>query len=190
MACFLGLLTVGVHIAGRAWDWVRDPLGWSQSRVFSGPVVLERIQALQRLETCRYRGEVVVRGRTGGLLPAWLVGDRVLFVGRGEVVAGLDLARLRPQDVRIAGSSLTLRLPESEILSSRLDNRESEVADRETGLLSQPDRTLESRVRAEAEDRIRSAAVENGVLRTAEQKGREVLSEQLHLFGFREVHFL
>src|SRR3569833_472304 len=100
LACSLGVISAGVHVAGRAWAWLRDPLGWSQSRVFSGPVVLERIQSLQRLETCRYRGEVVVRGRTGGILPTWLTGDRLLFVGRGEVVAGLDLARLRPQDVR------------------------------------------------------------------------------------------
>src|SRR3954447_6438349 len=100
-------------------DWARqalaNPFGFS-TRTASAPVVLSRVQQLRRLETCRYREQVIVRGETAGVLPVWLAGDRMLFVGRGEVVAGMDLARLRPEDVRVEAARVTVRLPAAEIL--------------------------------------------------------------------------
>jgi len=156
----------------------------------SGPVVLEQVQRLQRLETCRYNGQVVVRGEKKNALPTWLAGDRLLFVGHGEVVAGVDLSLLRPEDLRAEGDRVSMRLPRTEILHTRLDNRRSEVFERQAGLFTGPDRNLESTVRVEAEDRIRQAALESGILATADANAREALRVQLSGLGFREVRFL
>jgi hypothetical protein len=173
-----------------AQAFLRNPFGLATRAVPEGPVVLSQIQRLERLETCRYNGQVIVRGDTQGFLPLWLAGDRMLFVGHGEVVAGVDLARLHPEDVEVRGTRVSLRLPPSEILHTRLDNRASEVFDRRSGLLTGPDRSLETRVRIEAEDRIRQAALENGVLLTAQANARDTLRRQMELYGFREVRFL
>src|SRR5688572_8696650 len=124
----LGGLVLWIGAAGRALsggDWaralLRNPFGFS-SRAASGPVVLQQIQRLQRLETCRYNGQVIVRGDTSGWLPAWLAGDRMLFVGQGEVVAGLDLGVLKAEDVVVRGSEVSVRLPAAEVLYTRIDN--------------------------------------------------------------------
>ena len=114
----------------------------------------------------------------------------MLFVGRGEVVAGVDLARLTPADVSVQGDAVTLKLPQTEILHTRLDNRQSQVYERRTGFLTGPDRDLEARVRVEAEDRIRAAALESGVLATARANAEEDLRRHLGLLGVREVRFL
>ncbi|MGV3721219.1 MAG: DUF4230 domain-containing protein [Actinomycetota bacterium] len=156
----------------------------------SGPVVLQRIQQLNRLETCRYNGEVVVRGENKGLLPTWLSGDRVLLVGRGEVVAGVDLSRLGRDDVTVDGKRLTVRLPRPMILHTRLDNGASQVHDRQSGLFSGPDPALEGKVRLEAEERIKTAALHSGILATAETNARAALTGQLQLLGFQEIRFL
>jgi hypothetical protein len=145
---------------------------------------------LNRLETCRYQGQVLVSGENVGALPLWLAGDRILFVGRGEVVAGVDLARLRPEDVRTRGRAVTLHLPAAQILHTRLDSAGSEVYERRSGILSGPDANLESRVRVQAEQRIRQAALAGGVLREAEQNARQALRRHLELLGFREVEIL
>lgn len=176
-------------VAWGAASLYRNPFGLFTTTK-SGTVVLQQIQQLNRLETCRYNGEVVVSGEKKGLLPTWISGDRVLLVGRGEVVAGLDLSALRAQDVRVDGQALTVRLPAPQILHTRLDNRKSEVHERTSGILSGPDRNLDGQVREEAEQRIRAAALESGILRTAELNARATLSQQLRQFGFREVHFL
>jgi len=153
-------------------------------------VVVERIQQLNRLETCRYSGEVVVRGENKGLLPTWLSGDRVLLVGRGEVVAGVDLSGLGRNDVTVDGTSLTVRLPRPTILHTRLDNSTSEVHDRQSGIFSGPDPALEGKVRLEAEERIRTAALHSGILDTAETNARTAITSQLQLMGFQEIRFL
>lgn len=184
------LLAACLLLAGwAAATLLRNPFP-AFSTTASGPVVLQQIQQLNRLETCRYNGEVVVRGEKKGLLPTWLSGDRVLLVGRGEVVAGLDLSTLRAQDIQVQGRALTVRLPAPQILHTRLDNRRSVVHERTSGLLSGPDRELDGQVRVEAEEKIRAAALESGILRTAENNARETLGRQLRQFGFQEVRFL
>jgi hypothetical protein len=188
----VGVLALAATLAP-AYHWAttlaRNPFA-AFTTTASGPVVLQRIQQLNRLETCRYNGEVVVKGENKGLLPTWLSGDRVLLVGRGEVVAGVDLSGLGREDVAVDGSRLTVRLPRPIILHTRLDNRSSEVHDRQSGILSGPDPALEGKVRLEAEERIRSAALESGILTTAEKNARSALTGQLQLLGFQEIRFL
>jgi hypothetical protein len=196
-AALLCVLGAALFTAHRAWtgvasglSWLGNPFRLTTRATPSGPVVLQQVQQLQRLETCRYSGQVVVHGDTKGILPTWIAGDRLLFVGQGEVVAGVDLARLGPEDVSVAGEQLTLRLPQPEIFHARLDNHRSEVFERQSGIFTGPDRHLETRVRQEAEQRICDAAVESGVLVTARDNARDALRRHLELLGFREVRFL
>lgn len=196
----LALLSGAVLTAVLAVGAVRDGLNrfsvqWNPFRMTTratatGPVVLERVQQLQRLETCRYNGNVIVEGKTQSWLPTWMAGDRMLFVGRGEVVAGVDLTSLTPSDIRVQGSTVTLKLPETQILHTRLDNHQSQVYERRSGFLSGPDHQLETRVRVEAEEKIRQAAVENGVLGTARSHAQTALRGHLETLGFRDVRFL
>lgn len=172
---------------GQFWG---NPFNLSTQITPTGPTVLEQVQRLNRLETCRYNGQVIVRGDSSGYLPSWLVGDRILFVGRGEVVAGIDLSRLQNNSVRVDDKRVSIRLPAAEILSTNLDNRQSEVYERQTGIFSQPQKDLETKVRAEAEERIQQAALTNGILKTATQNAQEALRNQLVQLGFQEIHFI
>ena len=156
----------------------------------SGPAVIERIQRLGRLETCRVNESVVIHGQTGGVLPTWLAGDRLTFLGRGEVVAGIDLSRLSAANVQVRGAAATVYLPPSEVFYTGLDNRTSEVCARQSGFFSGPDRELETRVRQEAEDRLRQAALDTGILATATDHARDAIRRELTLLGFREVRFV
>jgi hypothetical protein len=175
---------------GRLDQFWHNPFRISTRVMPSGPVVLQQVQRLNRLESCRYNGRVIVRGDTSGVLPTWLAGDRILFIGQGEVVAGIDLSQLRTEDVQVQGDHVSLRLPAAEILSTRLDNRQSHVYERQTGIFSSPDRELESKVRMEAEERIRQAALAERVLQTATTNAQESLRGQLALLGFQEISFM
>jgi hypothetical protein len=158
--------------------------------VVPGPVVLEQMQQLQRLETSRYQGQVVVRGESARHpLPAWLSGDRMLFVARGEVVAGIDLARLRPEDIAVRNGEVEVRLPTPEIFHAAVNAHTSEVYERRTGWFGGPDPQLETEVRREAEERIREAALRSGVLAAARRNAEEALRRHLGPLGFREVRF-
>ena len=187
----LGLLAsrLSLNPFDRIGQFLRNPFSFSTTIAPAGPVVLQQIQQLSRLETTRYRERVIVKGDTTGILPSWVAGDRILFIGQGEVVAGIDLSQLQADDVRVEGTKVTVKLPPAIVLHTKLDNQQSEVYERQTGILSKADPTLETKVRVEAEERIRAAALESGILKTAAAKAQESLRPFLNKLGFDDVHF-
>jgi hypothetical protein len=152
------------------------------------PTVIRQIRALQRLETVSYTMDKIVTGeRNNPILPQPLAGDRLLLMVHGEVIAGLDLSKLQPGDVTVHGGNVSIQLPKAEIFATNLDNAKTKVYSRDTGLFSSPDPNLESQVRAEAERQLQAAALQDGILKTADQNGRQTLTSLLTGLGFTGV---
>ncbi len=106
------------------------------ARTTTSPVVVEGIQELDRLATTRWTESVVVTRESGGTrLEQILTGERVLRVATGEVEAGVDLAEMGEDDVRVNGDRATIVLPEPQILFSSLDEKRTRVYDRDRGFL-------------------------------------------------------
>ncbi len=152
------------------------------------PTVVRQIQSLQKLETVSYTMDKIIGGaRDNAYLPKFLAGDRILLVVHGEVVAGVNLAAIRPNDVTVQGHNISLRLPPAEVFSTRIDNAKSRVYSRDTGLFSSPDPNLESEVRQEAERQLQQSAVVDGILKSADQNARSTISSMLTGLGFTQV---
>jgi hypothetical protein len=155
----------------------------------SRPSVVERVQAISKLETVHYQIEKVISGTSTGPLPPPLTGDKILLVAHGEVIAGVDLSKVKPEDVDEVGTAVTLTLPPPEILASKLDNDKTHVYDRQTGLFSKPDANLESQLRATAEREIVQAAQEDGILTQATQNAEQTLRTLLQGLGYKDIQF-
>ncbi len=123
------------------------------------------------------------------VLPDLLAGDRLLLVVHGQSVAGIDLAKLRPEDVRIDSSSHSIRitLPTSQLFTTSLDNQHTRVYARSTGLLVPVDQNLESETRAKAEDQLQKAALDDGILDVARKNARATVAALLYSLGFQQV---
>jgi hypothetical protein len=154
------------------------------------PTVVRQIQQLQRLETVSYTMDKIISGeRNNAYLPKFLAGDRLLLVVHGDVIAGVDLGKVQPADVSVRGRAISLRIPAAEIFTTRIDNTRTRVYSRDTGLFSIADPNLESEVREEAERQLQQAALQDGVLKTADQNARTTLSRMLTGLGFEQVEF-
>jgi uncharacterized protein DUF4230 len=154
----------------------------------SRPAVVQRIQRLQRLETVVYSMEKIVTGeQVNAYLPRMLAGERILLIVHGEVTAGIDLGRLDDSKIAINGRNIEIEVPPAEVFSTRLDNEQTRVYSRETGLFTVPDPNLESEVRRAAERQIRQAAIDGGILKTAAENSRATLSGLLAGLGFENV---
>ena len=152
------------------------------------PTVVRQIQKLQRLETVSYTMDKIISGEHDyPYVPKFLVGDRLLLIVHGEVIGGINLADLKPGDVRIDGRKVSIHLPAAEVFSTRLDNARTKVYSRDTGLFSTPDPNLESEVRLAAEQQLQQAALQDGILKTAAENARTTISGMLTGFGFHEV---
>jgi hypothetical protein len=198
LAAFLGAVLI-VAFAG-AVMWLSTGVGMLQlvDSLRGGralfkvdlPTVVRQIQQLQRLETVSYTMDKIISGEhDNAFLPKFLAGDRLLLVVHGEVVGGINLAGLQPGDVLLQGQKALIHLPPAEILSTRIDNAKTRVYSRDTGLFSSPDPNLESEVREEAERQLQQAALQDGILKIADENARGTISAMLKGFGFREVDF-
>ena len=156
----------------------------------SVPAVVDRIKRLNRLETVVYSIDTVVEGaKTNPVLPDVLTGDRLLLVVHGQSIAGIDLAQLKPEDVRIDSNaqSIHVTLPPSQLFLTTLDNQHSRVYSRTTGLLVPADQNLESDTRAKAEQQLQQAALADGILDTASKNARATVTTLLYSLGFKSV---
>jgi hypothetical protein len=151
---------------------------------------INEIRALARLETIQYSVEKVITGETGGGTFQALFGDKILFVGHGKVIAGIDMEKIRPEDMRFQNGVLTVRLPPAEIFIATLDNDKSYVYDRDTGLLTKPDPNLETLVRQKAEEEILKAALEDGILEQAQINAEAYLFKFFSALGFPNTIFV
>jgi hypothetical protein len=152
------------------------------------PAVVRHIQALQRIETVSYKVDKIISGeRQSGVLPKFLVGDRVLLVVHGEIIAGVDLSRIQPGDVGVHAKSVSIHLPGAEIFTTRLDNSKTRVYSRDTGLFSTPDPNLESEVRQQAERELSAAALQDGILVDAQKNAVQTVTSLLNGLGFTDV---
>jgi hypothetical protein len=156
----------------------------------SQPTVVDRIQRLQRLETVVYTMDKLVTGaKENPIFPDFLAGDRLLMMVHGEVVAGIDFSSLKPGDVRLKGREVHLRLPASQVFSTRLDSAKTRVYSRQTGLLVPTDPNLETEVRQEAERELQAAALADGILQTAQQNAASTITSLLQGLGFEKIEF-
>jgi hypothetical protein len=159
------------------------------AKVYPDPVsVVLQVKALSRLESAQYTIEKVITAETGqGTLGA-LFGDRLLFVGHGDVIAGVDLSRVQTSDITITEDGrVTLIIPAAEIFVTALDNDKSYVYDRETGLFTKGDETLETQARQVATVEIERAALEGGILNTAASNAASFMESLLLSLGFTDV---
>ena len=182
-------MAYAVH-SGVVAAWLVGYLGMPRryTATTTAPVVIEQIQKLNRLETVVYSVDTVVEGkRSSAVLPDALFGDKLLLVVHGQVFAGIDLGRLKPESVAVQGRSVTVELPPSEVFSTRIDEGKSRVYTRETGLLVPTDPNLETETRRTAESQILQSAQQDGILDTARANGRASVESLLRGFGFEQV---
>jgi len=151
---------------------------------------INEIRALARLETIQYSVEKVITGQTGGGTFESLFGDKILFVGHGTVIAGIDMDKLNPADMHFENGVLTVKLPPAEIFIAALDNDKSYVYERDTGLLAKPDPNLETQIRQVAEQEILKAALEDGILNQAQINAQAYLLKFFSALGFPNTIFV
>jgi len=157
-----------------------------------GGTILQ-IRNLNRLETQSFSVERVVEAKVERGNPLdLLLSDRLLLIASGDVIAGVDLAKLKDSDVTISadGKTITLRLPPSEIFSKSLNNDRTRVYDRQTGIFASENKDLETQARSAAEGEILQAACEGGVMQKAADEAKRAVEQFVRLLDFEVVNVI
>jgi len=197
LALVIVVLSVGLGVGISRFNFVeRIPLigsllGEKPPQTTTGPVVVEGIRELDQLATVRVTESIIVTRESGGNYLEQLVsGEKVLLVASGNVEAGVDLSEIGDDAMQVRDDTVTIQLPEPEILSTNLDEDNTRVYDRDYSLLNlRPNDDLVEEARATAEERLEGAARENGILDTAETNAEDSIRALVKALGFKKVKF-
>ncbi|HEY6842601.1 MAG TPA: DUF4230 domain-containing protein [Thermoanaerobaculia bacterium] len=196
IALVAAVFVIGVTIFAGWMAWrqaqrrVERALTPHEEQIDLGAVVT-RVRALNRLETSSMHVvHVSTIQQSYELIPNALAGDELTLFATGDVIAGIDLSQLKPQDVRRDPDGvITIHLPPAQVLVTRLDNRQTRVLNRKTGWFRRADSGLEGRARQYAEQGIRNEAINKGILEMASQNAELRVADLLRTFGLQRVRF-
>ncbi|HTD66623.1 MAG TPA: DUF4230 domain-containing protein [Candidatus Limnocylindria bacterium] len=163
----------------------------SAPRFASTPSVVLQIQSLSELVTVKYVIEKVIFAESpktttiDQLLPGR--DDKLILLAHGVVKAGVDLSKLKAEDVEVNGQNIRINVPKAVVTDGYLDENATQVLDRRTGLLRTYDQKLEQQARQEALAQIIRAARHNGIEREANERVQQQLASFLKSLGYQEV---
>ncbi len=172
VADFFNLPELVVFVEGAGVDIPED--------VYIPPV--ERLQALSQLTTTRFNYSHIVTSEVEmpGILSG-LYGQGLAYVAVGHINAGIDVSQISAEDIVYdeERNLLTVMLPAPTLQDCFLDEAQSYVVTRSTGLFAQPSIALESSARRFAIQQYRDMALEDGILEEARTQSIQVMEEFL-----------
>jgi hypothetical protein len=164
--------------------WIRGNRGGTVRIRLDPPAIVREIQQLNEIVTVRYVVQKVI-GLDEEKVP--FGSESLLLLVRAEVLGGIDLAGLQAADVKIgADGGVTVRLPAARVLHAYIDEKETKVWDRHKTwwtpwVAYNPD--LDQKARRLALESVQTAAIEMGLLETAQQNASRAIQQVLGIAG-------
>ena len=157
--------------------------------IVDSAAVIKEIRPLNELVTVKYGIEKVV-GMKEDKSPVGT--ESILLLVQGKVLAGVDLAELKADDVIVNHGVVNIRLAPPHIQEAFIDEKNTKVWDRSitwwTPWVS-PDVDLEHKARLQALEDIKKAALDMGILGEAKRNAEMDIRSVLQAFGIRKVDF-
>lgn len=112
--------------------------------------------------------------------------NEIVLIGKGTVRAGFDLAKLTDDALTAHGDTLEIRLPDVEIFDIILNPSDFSI-EYEDGTW---DNEMLKPIKAEAKKQLEANAIASGILKKADESGRNHLKSLFATFGYNEVCFI
>lgn len=174
--------------AGTFDGWVDRIFGEGETTEV-GPVTISALRELAQLTTFEMVEYTVIEKADDRGWLNWATGDSVSMFVVARIGAGVDLSALTPEMVTSDPQTLsaTIRLPAPEISYVDVDEEQTTVYDRDTGIFTSGNPELESSARRAAEEVLVQAALDAGLLERAGDEARVVITTFLESLGYTDV---
>lgn len=138
--------------------------------------IITQIHRLNRLESTAFHIDTIIKTqKQGNWYMLWQDAQTGLFMAKGRVLAGVDLDKLKPENVQVVGDTAIISMPPVEILSVNMDNLE--VYDIKTGSLGLTpiDKSVFQEVQGRAKTQILESACRADILKHAQAQAQAQL---------------
>ncbi len=174
------LLTLAL-IIGVTW-FVWDRIKPSTKTESNHQVLLERIEAMGKLELVKYRYSDVVEHKS---ISAYLPDASVLLIIKADAVGCIDLTKLDSTDIQVTGDSVTIHLPKPEICYVKIDHKDSKVYDTKMAFFREAD--LVDEAYKYAEEEIHKQVKASDILLQTQKNAMSVFQPLIEALGFKKV---
>ena len=158
------------------------------------PILIQEINALAQLMTVTYSDEIVMDTAKLGIgIPSLVpvIGgsilspalDKLVIIGRGKVIAGTDLKKIRERDIVQTGDSINITLPLSTILETILNPSDFETFIEKGKWNEAAVVALKVKIRNELNDR----AKKENILHQSDDRTKMIIESFLKNSGFKKV---
>ena len=174
--------------AGTFDGWVDRIFGEGETTEV-GPVTISALRELAQLTTFEMVEYTVIEKSDDRGWLNWATGDSVSMFVVARIGAGVDLSAVTQEMVQSDPETLvaTVRLPAPEISYVDVDEDQTTVYVRDTGIFTSGNPELESSARRAAEEVLVQAALEAGLLERAANEAQVVISTFLESLGYTDV---
>lgn len=145
-------------------------------------VLIEKIEAMGKLELVKYRFSDVVEHKT---MTAYLPDASVLLIIKADAVGCIDLTKLNPNDVEVINDSVTINLPKAEICYVKIDHKNSKVYDTKMAFFREA--TLVDEAFKAAEEEITNQVKKSDILAQTQNNATHVLRPLLEGLGYSKI---
>lgn len=161
----------------------------------SAPAVLAALEDVSRYEAAQANYSVIVDlEKDTRFVPAFIKGERTVFMAVGSVGASVDFGGLDDAAVSAEAGRVTVRLPAAELAPPQIDTQASRVVSRDRGVVDRigsvfaDSPTSERDLYLAAERRLeRAAAADQALVERAQANTEAMLRSLLGPLGFTEV---
>jgi hypothetical protein len=196
VAAALVVIVAGVGLAGVVVGrGIGTVDGWA-SRIFGegevtsvGPVTISAIRELAQLTTYEMVEYTLVEKADDRGWLNWATGDSVSMFVVARIGAGIDLGQVGAGDIDADPETgvAEIRIPAAEILYVDVDEEQTTVYDRDTGIFTSGNPNLEQSARLAAEEILVASALDRGLLESAEEEATIALSAFVESLGYTEI---
>lgn len=185
-----GVLILGAFFIGSAFSGF-NLFGGGDEYTDVSQTVVEQVRNVAELTTVEViESTTIEKGNDFGWLN-WARGDSIFMFVVVEIGAGIDFEDFYTGsfDVDEDTGTVTVQMPPAQITYVAVDNEQTRVIDRSSGVFTDGDPQLESDARQVAEEVLVNNAIKSGILEKADQNARQVIEGLLLELGYTRVVF-
>jgi hypothetical protein len=188
-------LLAGAGRLGHLLPSLPNPFG-SQTVDRTQPALLQSLADLSEYHAATANFQVIVdTEKDTRFVPAFIRGERTVYVAGGSADAIVDFSRLDERSIQVSPdrTSVTVVLPAPTVGEPTVDPDQSRVVSRDRGVLDRigsvfsDSPTTEGPLIQAAQDKMRDAAVASDLRAKAEQNTRSMLEGMLRALGYTSV---
>jgi hypothetical protein len=158
------------------------------------PIIIREINTLSQLITVTFTDEVVMdTAKISNGMPSLLplsIGtvltpsvDKLVIIGRGKVIAGTDLKKIKEGDIEVTGDSIHVTLPTAEILQTIVNPSGFETFIEEGTWSDAAVTSLKIKIR----NKITKQALDQQIFKQANDRSLNIIKVFLQNTGFKKI---